>query len=73
VRYSVFESLDPHGAARACVVVNYGDRPETVQVAIAGAEGRDAEVSAPFEPDRKSKLPAKLILPRHRCAVVVVR
>jgi hypothetical protein len=73
LRYSVFESRDPHQAGRACVLVNFGDRPEAAEVAIAGTDGREAEVSAPFEPDRTIKLPAKLTLVPHRCAVIVVR
>ncbi len=73
VRYSVFESTGRHAPGRACVVVNYGDRAEAAEVAIAGAQGREAEISAPFEPDRRAKLPVKVTLPPHRCAVVVVR
>lgn len=73
VRYSVFEGMESHGSARACVVMNYGDRAQKAEVAVTGADGRDAEVSAPFEPDRSTKLPAKITIPPHRTAVIVVR
>jgi len=71
VRYSVFEDKD--GTARACVVVNYGDRPESAEVSLKGAEGREVEISAPFEQNRKAKRPLRLAIPPHRCAVVVSR
>jgi hypothetical protein len=72
VRYSVFENMDPRAAA-ACVVVNYGDQPESAEVNLAGEAGREVEISAPFEEDRKAKLPLKLNIPPHRCVVVVSR
>ena len=73
VRYSVFKPMDGAGQRRASVVVNFGDHDETADVRFDGAEGREADVSAPFEPDRKSSLPVHLILPPHRCAVVVLQ
>lgn len=71
VRYSVFENAD--ATARAVVVVNFGDKPEAAEVKLIGAEGREVEISAPFEKDRKEKLPISLSVPPHRCVVVVLR
>jgi hypothetical protein len=71
VRYSVFENTA--ATARAMVVVNYGDRPETAKVIMAGADGRDVEIAAPFELDRKGKLPLSLTIPPRRCVVVVLQ
>jgi hypothetical protein len=71
VRYSVFENNT--ATTKAMVVVNYGDRPETAKVAMAGADGRDVEIAAPFEADRKGQLPLTLTIPPRRCVVVVLR
>ena len=72
VRYSVFEPMKAAEKGRACVVVNYGDKEEQATVSFPEAEGRQAEVSAPFEPDRKAVLPVRLSIPPRRCAVVVL-
>jgi hypothetical protein len=71
IRYSVFENSS--ATARAVVVVNFGDKPETAEVKLADAEGREVEISAPFEKDRKEKLPLSLTVPPNRCVVVVLR
>jgi hypothetical protein len=71
VRYSVFEGQP--GGTRACVVVNYGDRAESAEVSIEGAGGREVEVSEPFQADRRARLPLRLTLGAHLCAVVVLR
>jgi hypothetical protein len=73
VRYSVFEPMQHGTGQRACVVVNYGDREETAEVRFPNADGREVEIAAPFEPERKAVLPARLSLPPRRCAVVVLR
>jgi hypothetical protein len=63
-----------HGTGRrACVVVNYGDREESAEVRFPDANGREVEISAPFEPVRKAALPVRLSLPARVCAVVVLR
>ena len=71
VRYSVFENIG--ATARACVVVNYGDRPETAEVSLTGAEGREVEISLPFQEDYSAQLPLHLTIAPHRLAVVVSR
>ncbi len=71
VRYSVFENYA--ATAKAMVVVNYGDQPETAKVTLEGADGREVEIAAPFEVDRKGKLPLTVTIPPHRCVVVVLR
>ena len=53
------------------MVVNFGDREETAEVSLDGMAGRDANLSFPFEKDRKCRLPVRLSIPPHRCAVVV--
>ena len=73
MRFSVFEPRETSSPERACVVVNYGDREESAEVGFPGRDGRPAEVSAPFQPDRKSNLPVRVTLPPHRLAVVVSR
>jgi hypothetical protein len=73
IRYSVFEPLQSGKEDRAAVLVNFGDREETATVTFPGMEGRNAEISAPFEPDRKADLPLRLTIPPQRCAVVVSR
>jgi hypothetical protein len=71
VRYSVFENAN--STQRAVVVVNYGDREESARVNIPVAEGREVEISAPFQRDVRQKLPVSLSVPPHHCVVVVFR
>jgi len=71
VRYSVFENKN--ATQHALVLVNYGDQLESAQAALAGADGREVEISTPFEPDRKGTLPLSLTIPPHRCVVVALR
>jgi hypothetical protein len=68
VRYSVFEGMD--GAAKACVVVNFGDQEETAEVTWPEGEGSDVEVLMPFQPDASQTLPAKVRLAPRTCAVI---
>ncbi len=70
VRYSVFNLLPAKGEARACVVVNYGDNPESAEINLEGESG-DVNVAAPFSPDRKATLPVQVSIPPHQLAVVV--
>ena len=56
IRYSVFNAMDPADKRRACVVVNFGDRNETAEVKFDGAGGAEADISAPFEADRKGSV-----------------
>jgi hypothetical protein len=60
--------LDKPG--KACVVVNFGNEEETVEVAWPGGEGNEVEVLAPFQPDEIQTLPAKVRLAPRTCAVI---
>jgi hypothetical protein len=73
IRYSVFQSMDPADKRRALVAVNFGDREEPADVNFDNGTGREVEISAPFEEDRKGFVPLHLTIPPHRCAVVVMR
>ena len=73
IRYSVFRPMDTADKRRALVAVNFGDRDEMADVEFDGGAAREAEVSAPFEADRKGSLPVRLDIPPHRCAVVVMK
>jgi hypothetical protein len=53
--------------------VNYGDQPESAVANLADADGREVEISAPFQADLKGKLPLSLSIPPHRCVVVMLR
>ncbi len=71
VRYSVFEGMDKPG--KACVVVNFGDSAETVEVNWAGGQGSQVEALAPFQPDAVQTLPATVRLPPRTCAVIALK
>jgi hypothetical protein len=73
IRYSVFEPLEPGGRGRACVIVNYANQEQSAEVNWPGGAGRQVEISAPFQPDRKATLPVKLTLAAQTCQVVVER
>ncbi len=73
MRFSIFEPLEVGSPRRACVVVNYGEREASAEIAFAGKEGHQAEVSAPFQPDRTTVLPARVTIPAHHLAVIVAR
>jgi hypothetical protein len=70
IRYSVFAPLPPGGRGRACVVVNFGDAPETAQVQLDGLSG-EVIVATPFQKDRKTALPVTLKVPAHTAEVIV--
>jgi uncharacterized protein DUF6259 len=72
IRYSVFDPLQPGSRGRACIVVNFGDKPQSAEVNLDGVSGEVA-VAQPFEPDRKAILPVKLTVPPHTAEVVVKR
>jgi hypothetical protein len=72
IRYSVFNSLQPENKERDCVVVNFGDGPETAEIGLDGMSG-EVTVAAPFEAERTAVLPVKLTVPGHRVVVVVKR
>lgn len=70
VRHSVFKPFEPQGSGRACVVVNFGDSPEDVEVAMDDMSG-EVTIASPFHPDRKALLPARLTIPPSQLAVVI--
>jgi hypothetical protein len=65
----VFEGLDTPG--KACVVVNFGNQETTAEVTWPEGDGQPVEVLVPFHPDKRDKLPVKITLTPHTCAVVV--
>jgi hypothetical protein len=70
VRYSVFKPFQSEGQGRACVVVNFGDTPESVEVNLEGVSG-EVTIASPHQPDRTAVLPARLSIPPHQLAVIV--
>lgn len=71
IRHSVFLSTGPEDTGRrACVVVNFGNKAEPVEVMLDGIDG-EVTVAAPFASDRKTTLPARLTIPPRHLAVVV--
>jgi len=72
IRYSVFKPLVAGKSGEACVVVNFGATPQSVEVSLDGLSGK-AEVASPFHADRAANLPVRLTIPPHRLAVVVKR
>lgn len=70
IRYSVFDPLHSHTNARACVVVNFGNSPQTVEVSLDEMSG-NVTVVAPFQANRTAVLPVRITIPPDRLAVVV--
>jgi hypothetical protein len=70
VRYSVFNPFQPEGQGRACVVVNFGDTPESVEVNLEGVSG-EVTIATPCQPDRTAALPVRLSIDPHQLAVIV--
>jgi hypothetical protein len=70
VRYSVFNPFQPEGQGRACVVVNFGDTPESVEVNLEGVSG-EVIIASPYQPDRTATLPVRLSIDPHQLAVIV--
>jgi hypothetical protein len=59
IRYSVFKSAQPNSLSQACVVVNFGDTPESAEINFEGAGGSVVH------------LPVRLSIPAHQLAVIV--
>lgn len=70
IRYSVFDPLHSDSQARACVVVNFGNSPQTIEVNLDGMSGNVA-IAAPFQANRTAVLPVRITIPPDRLAVVV--
>jgi hypothetical protein len=71
IRHSVFLPMEPGNTdRRACVVVNFGNKPESVDISLEGITG-EVTIAQPFQPDRKISLPARILVPPRRLAVVV--
>lgn len=71
IRYSVFLSSQAGDSSRACVVVNFGDAPESVELNFESASR--VVIARPFETDVEARLPLRLSIPPHQLAVVVKR
>ncbi len=72
IRYSVFNPLQPDTKRRACVIVNFGDAPESAELHLDGMSG-EVTIATPFHPDRKATLPVTLSIPPRELAVIVKR
>ena len=70
IRYSVFKSAQPNSPSQACVVVNFGDSPESAEINFEGVSG-SVVIATPFKPDRNADLPVRLSIPAHQLEVVV--
>jgi hypothetical protein len=70
IRYSVFKSFQLHNKTAACVVVNFGDNPESAEVSFDDATGK-VTIAAPFHENRTAALPVQLTIPPHQLAVIV--
>jgi hypothetical protein len=70
IRYSVFRPMQPNDEGRTCVVVNYGDTPQSAEIDIHDRSG-EVTVATPFHPDRKAVLPVRISIPPHQLAVIV--
>jgi hypothetical protein len=70
IRYSVFKPLQADRSGRACVVVNFGDAPESATIKLEGASG-EVTIATPFHPAQKAVLPVQVTIPAHELLVVV--
>lgn len=70
IRYSVFDPFHSSAKGRACVIVNFGNSPQTVEVSLDGMTG-NVFIAAPFHADRTAVLPVRITIPPDRLAVVV--
>jgi hypothetical protein len=72
IRYSVFRSTKANDPSLACVVVNFGDAPESAEVNFQGVSG-EIVIATPFNPERGAHLPVRLSILPHELAVIVKR
>jgi hypothetical protein len=72
IRYSVFRSANANDLSLACVVVNFGDAPESAEVKFQGVSG-GIVIATPFNPERGANLPVRLTIPPRQLAVIVKR
>ena len=72
IRYSVFRSVKANDPSLACVVVNFGDAPESAEVKFQGVSG-GIVIATPFNPERSAHLPVRLSIPPRQLAVIVKR
>jgi hypothetical protein len=70
IRYSVFKPFQSGSNSRACVVVNFGDTPQSVGVNLDGLTG-NVVIAAPFQADSSSVLPVRVTIPPDQLVVVV--
>jgi hypothetical protein len=71
IRYSVFKSTKAEDSNAACVVVNFGNSPESAEVNLQGLG--DVVIATPFNSERGAHLPVHLSIPPHQLAVIVKR
>src|SRR5262249_32937375 len=72
IRYSVFRSVKANDPSLACVVINFGDAPESAEVKFQGvSEG--IVIATPFNPERVAHLPVRVSIPPRQLAVIVKR
>ncbi len=72
IRYSVFKALNSSDGGRACVVINFGNDPESAAINLEDVTG-DVIVATPFHVDRPATLPVRVTIPPHELAVVIGR
>ena len=72
IRYSVFKSVKANDPSLACVVINFGDAPESAEVNFPGASG-GIVIATPFNPERVAHLPVRVSIPPRQLAVIVKR
>jgi hypothetical protein len=72
IRYSVFRSAKTDDPSIACVVVNFGDAPESAEVNFDGVSG-GIVIATPFNPERRAHMPVRLSILPHQLAVIVKR
>ena len=69
IRYSVFLASQASDSSRACVLANFGDAPESVELNFEGASR--VVIARAFETDVEARLPLRLSISPHQLAVVV--
>jgi hypothetical protein len=72
IRYSVFRSTKANDPSLACVVVNFGDSPESAEVNFQGVSD-GIVIATPFNPERGAHLPVRLSILPHQLGVIVNR
>lgn len=69
LRHSVFRATPDADSRRACVLVNYGNRP--LETSVTWLTKRRIEICQPDHEDRVTTVPATLVIAPQTCAVAV--